>query len=288
MAVTLEITFIGLIAFAHDDTNNKLYALFPTTGFLGSSNIHHHQAVLAFDRRYLPAQSMLEGGVPKHAGHGNTAQANGSGQHEQYELIPLGRMRLDFSGLGGSGSEIVPPASAAPLRHFGTGTLDPVQVGNTPRDSVHAQIVLPGADIMIPGDTARWRIGQNGATKLYLSHKLVWKREVPGREVRFTMGYIGAGSTHKPVTLSAEDGDTIVIEVGHVPQPKDDHHVPKDQPAKHFAAYLELFTSVSNAPLPWLDQNPSSAQVREDDKSDDPVQRGPNVFTCMTAQVPVA
>ncbi len=288
MAVTLEITFVGLIAFAHDETSNRLYALFPTTGFLGSSNIHHHHALMAFDRSYLPGQSMPGAGVARHAQHASATQANGSGQHEQFEMIPLGRMRLDFTGIGGSGPEVVPPASAAPLPHFGTGTLDQVQVGTTPRDSVHAQIVLPGADIMLPGKTARWRIGPNGSTKLYLSHELVWKREVPGREVKFKMGYIGAGTTSREVTLSTEDGGTIMIEVGHVPQPKDDHHVPRNQPAMHFSAYHELFTSVSNAQLPYLDQNPADAQLREQDISGHLVPRGPSVFTCMTAQVTVA
>lgn len=286
MSITLEITFTGLIAFAHDENNGKLYAIFPTTGFLGTSGVHQHHALLGFDRKHLPPESRFGEGASSHQS-AHHAHMDNAGRHEPVELIPLGRMRLDFSGLNGSGSQVVPPDTAAPLRHFGAVPIDQDQIGNTPRESVHAQIVLPGADIMNPGKTARWRIGPSGNTKLYLSHELIWKREVPGTEVSFRMNYIGAATAPKTVRLNAEQGETIQIEVAHVPQLKDDHEVPKDQPATHFLAYHELFSTISNAQLPYLDQSPSTAQLQEHELSAHRIPRGPSVFTCMTAKVPV-
>jgi hypothetical protein len=317
MAFTLRITFVGLFTFVPRPTlaTKQLVALLPRTGLMKGHDVHQHYAFMSFRRAYLPDHPHAGSHTPATAGAGGHAQgfdahahpaapAEDAGEHHDarggetgevpassspnvpWEFIPLGRTRVSFEAVAGSGTYITPPIESANLKTITGESLDEAQVGPQPRDSVWAQVILPGADEKLqPGDTAEWTIA---GIPRSLTHQVCWKRHIPEKYIRVSLQFLHGSEEPSNVILVPPVGeDTLDIYVLHVPLPWDEHFPDKYEPAPHFDAYYDLYANEPGTrPLPHLNQD-RPTDGGEVLPSPLARYRAANTYSCMTSQAPL-
>lgn len=284
--ITLRIAFTGLFTFVPSNDGRHLIVLVPRTGVLGNKNgVHQHHCLLIVNRDYVGDKPIQPGPDPncvrehaggaKHDRAGHENDAHGGSTPPSYEVIPLGRYRVEFKGLT-QGDYVQPPTSAADLT-LHAGLLRKEQVTEAPFDSVWAQIVLPAATTTLEsGEKAEWRFGSG---KPKLSHQVFWATEVDAGNVTIKFKHLGGGQAGDLVLKPGSGGPTIDLLIENLPVEHDRHKGKKCHDAPHFLAYYELF-GMTAGPIPVLNQEPLLAlRAGEPD--------GPRVddkFTCMTSQ----
>lgn len=255
---SLELTFTGLFCFVPDEESGRLVAVLPTTGPLSTGPVHQHHATLAFHRAYLVR--------PDDHSHGLAVASV-----KDVETIPLGRTRLSLAGVAGGGALIKPPA-AANLHKLSGVKLDPAQISVKPHDTVHAQVVLPGADDMSEPEKVAWKFRPHPQEpRVRLCNKLLWTKDVPDDHVQLQFQYLG-GTTIRTLTLySPGPYGKIELELRHLPT--QEIKIPLGGRAEHFNAYYDL---LDPAPPPDKRQIPVLDEV--------PPEPAADTYTCMTAQ----
>lgn len=270
MAAKLIVQFTGMMTFVPvNSTPKMLVALIPWTGIGSGSKVHQHRPYLIYDRKYAP--------VDNHPGPHSQA-------HHQTEILPLGRTQLSLMDVSGSGDEVDVPSAAVPLRDLTGRSIEAQQLGDAPTESVYAQIYLPGATVPLsaPLRKAKWLFkDKTGETERKLTHQLFWERTLAGDTVDLKFRFFGS-MNWKTLRLTAPAGEDIHIEILHLPSKLDDHKLNKDEPAMHFDAYYDLYTTaVTKRYLPYLNEVPgrgvNGASFAREVKS-------ANTFTCMVSQ----
>jgi hypothetical protein len=309
---TLEITFMGLVALVPD--TDRLVALLPRTGVLAGNGVHQHHAMLRIPRKYLySAPSAVSLKHPKidcdckkkhgeacpeeadeaphsaaHHEREHQASAGTTGEPKQLgdEFIPFDRLWIELEGvLRGTNKKL--PVTAENVSELVRRKLDHDQVGNKPRSSVWAQVVVPPArEPLCPGDCAEWTIHEKPRT---LSHQIIWRGNVDTSQtdpvVTVVLRRLGGTEEVMRFELRLPASETkFEIGIEHLPHRDDMHQPEKCMTAPHFEAYYSLFkNTVITRPIPVLDQEPPKKIVPGTNKRADFFFA--DTFTCMTAQL---